>query len=177
MDKMENHVQEMLDIGHHPAQSRRSLRTASAPDNAALKAYIIREIHARVEAKLSTIVDTALTARMNRLEANHKTEQMNIKTLQATRSLDRQVLDDLDAFHRYEHSLNSALVERLFQASSLEGDPEARFVETTFDLQGTDSVNSVLVSYVEALFMKVRQLEEQVSGLQEIFVVTAARSK
>ena len=58
------------------------------------------------------------------------------------------------------------MVERLFDAAPLEGDSAVRFEDTTFDLRGTDSVNSVLVSHVEALVMKVEKLERQVETLQ-----------
>ncbi|XPS76672.1 hypothetical protein M3J09_008719 [Ascochyta lentis] len=164
---MEQHVQEMLDLGLNPAQKTASSEAAPVADSATLKAYIVREINARVEANIGAIVDTAIMAHMNRLEASRKTDQTNINSLQTGVKRDRKILNDLDAFHRYEHGLNTALVERLFQTALLEGNPDARFDETTFDLQGTDSVSSLLVSHIETLVMKVQQLEEQVKGLQE----------
>lgn len=64
--------------------------------------------------------------------------------------------------------MNTALAERLFNIPSLlEGHPETRFGDTTFGLEGTDSVNSVLVSHVEALVTKVQKLEREVKWLQD----------
>lgn len=177
MDKVENHVQEMLDLDQKPAQVPFSSHTKSVPSTAAIKTYIVREMNELFEAKLSTVIDTALTARLSRLEASRKSDQATLSTLQATHNLDRQALSELDAFHRYEHSLNSALVERLFHAESLRGDPKTRFEETTFDLQGTDSAVSMLISYVEVLLMRVRALEEQVCGLQEVVTEAEVRSQ
>ncbi|UPX19047.1 uncharacterized protein EKO05_0009323 [Ascochyta rabiei] len=164
---MEQHVQEMLDLGHHSAQAPYSTNAAPFPNNTTIKAYIVREISARVDSKLGAIVDTAIMARMNHPEASQKTEQTKINTLQTSRNYDRRILNDLDSLHRHERTLNTALVGRLFQTTSLEGDPDARFNETTFDLQSTDSVNSVLVSHVETLVVKVQRLEAQVKELQE----------
>jgi hypothetical protein len=166
MDNMERHVQEMLDCDQHLAQT---VPSTSKPvfDSAEVKALIVREVKRRVEEKLEDIVDTAIVARIRRLEASQKDNQSCMDKLQAVRKHDEQTVHDLDVLHRHEHTLNTVLVERLFDAPSPKGNPETRFSDTTSGLEGTDSVNSMLVSHVEALVMKVQTLEREVKWLQD----------
>lgn len=167
MDDMERHVQEMLDYDQQPSHIVPSTPNPTL-DGAAIKAYIVREVKRRVEEKLSEIVDTAVAARMRRLEASQRADKSCIDELQAAERRDGQIVRELDALHRHEHILNTALVERLFNIPSLlEGHPETRFEHRTFGLEGTHSVNSVLVSHVEALVTKVQKLEREVKWLQD----------
>jgi hypothetical protein len=167
MDDMERHVQEMLDYHPQPGLIVPSTST-TAFDNAEIKARIMREIDGRLEEKLNGIVDTAIVARMRQLEASQRADKSCIDELQAARKRDGQTVRELDALHRHEHTLNEALVERLFDILSLEeGHSGTRFNDTTFGLKGTDSVNSVLLSQVETLVMKVQRLEQEVKWLQK----------
>lgn len=165
MDHMERHVQEMLDHNQPAAQTVPSGLTA-APDSTQTKAHNVREVKRRAEERVHDIMDTVVGARIRRLEAVQKLDQSCIDELQATRKHESQTLQDLDTLHRHEHVLNTALVERLFSAPSLQGHPDTRFDDTAFGLQGSDSVNSVLVSHVEALVMKVQRLEQEVRWMQ-----------
>ncbi|KAF3043099.1 hypothetical protein E8E11_007529 [Didymella keratinophila] len=157
MDDMERHVQEMLDHDPHLA--------------AEIKPYIVREIKRRMKEKVNDIVDTAIVARMRRLAASQRADKSCIDELQAARKRNDQTIRELDALHCHEHTLNTTLVDCLFNIPSLaEGQPEMRFSDTTFGLEGTDSVNSVLVSHVEVLGYKGAKPEagaEVVAGCQE----------
>ena len=166
IDDVERHVQEMLDHDPHLGQAVPS-SSASTFDVAELKAYIMRKVKRRMEEKVNDIVDTVIVARMQRLEASRRADKSCIDELQAAGERNDQTVRELDALHRHEHTLNTALVDRLFNIPPLaKGHPETRFSDTTFGLKGTDSVNSVLVSHVEVLVMKVQRLEEVVKRLQ-----------
>lgn len=168
MDRMEGHVKEMLSTIAAPAQAPPPPAPASVADTVAIKSLIKKEVARRVEDNVGNNVDVALNARLQHLKTAQKLDCMKIEALQTRYDRHRRTLDDLDALHRHEYVLNSALVERLFEVPSLKGDADARFEETTVGLQGTDSVNSVLVSHIEALVVKVEGLERKVEGLQRL---------
>ncbi|KAF3033198.1 hypothetical protein E8E12_003667 [Didymella heteroderae] len=165
MDNMERHVQEMLNYDRQPLHGlpRSSKHKLESEE---LKELIVREVKRRVEERLNDIVDTAIIARVRRPEASQTAGQSSIDELQTARKRDSQTLKELDALHRHEYTLNTALVERLFNAPSLEGHPDTRFGDTTFGLQDTDIMSSVLVSHVEVLVMNVQKLERVVKWLQ-----------
>lgn len=161
MDKMDLHVDEMLNAGAQPLPPQGTASMKSSTDTAAIRDLIHQEITHIMDRKVSAIVDAAVTERIGSLAATNLTS--NSASLDAR---DRRVLRDLDMLHHHEADLNKKLVERLFQANTLTREhPEQRFARTTSNLKGTDSVASVLVSHVEALVAKVEGLQKRVREL------------
>lgn len=169
IDRMELHVEEMLNTGAGPVRVPALQATTATADTAAVQALVKQEVTRRLEEKINDLV---VTARLDRLESAQKLYRTNIDALLTSYDTERRVLEDLDELHRHEYLLNSALVERLFEAPVLEDlvNPDAIFEETTFGLQGTDSVNSVLVSSVEKLMLKVEMLERKIEALERCLV-------
>lgn len=162
MDKMGLHVDEMLNTEAQPVPPQAAASANSSADNITTKDQIYKEINHIVDRKVSATIDAAITARIQRLAAAKLTSNSADFTAK-----DSRILRDLDVLHRHEADLNTKLVQRLFQVDRLTREtPEQRFARTTADLQGTDSVVSVLVSHVEALVAKVEALQKKVGELE-----------
>ncbi|KAH6614297.1 hypothetical protein C7974DRAFT_444320 [Boeremia exigua] len=158
MDLMDMHVQEMLDTIPGRVGSTFAL---SPLDTAAIRSVIKQELNRRFDDKLKDIIDKAITTRIKPFEVSRRITQKNLEALQLAHQNDRHIVGGMDALHRYEHFVNTGLVERLFQASSLQDEPNARLYHNTFGMQGTHNLNTVLVSHIERLVKKVQSLEEQ----------------
>ncbi|KAJ8118726.1 hypothetical protein OPT61_g346 [Boeremia exigua] len=165
---MEAHVDEMINAVSDPVQVSVSLPEMPTVDIAGIKALIKQEVIHRMEEKLDGLVDKAITARLRQLEPSRPLNKTNLDAFKTVNNFERRVLYQLNSLHLHEHTLNTALVKRLFQAPSQEADLSASFQQTTFGLQGTDSINSVLVSHVEMLVAKVERLERKVEELQQL---------
>jgi len=169
IDRVEERVEEMFNTSAGPVRAPALQDTTSIADTAVVQALIKQEVTHRLEEKINDLV---VTARLNQLESAQKLYRTKIDALLTSYDTERRVLEDLDELHRHEYLLNSALVERLFEAPALGdlGNPDAIFEETTFGLQGTDSVNSVLVSCVQKLMLKVKMLERKIEALENCLV-------
>lgn len=142
VDRMELHVNEMLNTESRPVPPHVTASMNLAANNAAIKVLIHREV---------TIAASKFTSNSGSLSAQ-----------------ERKILRDLDVLHCHEAELNEKLVNRLFQADTPKRErPEQRFARTTAGLKGTDSVISVLVSHVEALVTKVEELQRKVKELEQ----------
>jgi hypothetical protein len=162
MDRMELHVDEMLNTEPQPVPPHVAASMNSSTHSTAIKDLIHQEITHIVDRKISAMVDAAITARFGRPTATNLTSNSAGFTAQ-----DRRILRDLDVLHHHEADLNKKLVERLFQVDAPTRErPEQRFARTTAGLEGTDSVTSVLVSHVEALVAKVEGLQKRVTELE-----------
>ena len=154
MDRMELHVDEMLNTGSQPVPPHVTASMNLSANNTAIRALIHQEV--------TNIVDAAIIARVGPPAANNFTSSSASFSAQNYR-----ILRDLDVLHRHEADLNKKLVDRLFQADAPKRErPEQRFARTTAGLKGTDSVISVLVSHVEALVAKVEGLQKKVTELE-----------
>jgi hypothetical protein len=159
MDRMELHVDEMLNTDSQPVPPHVA---ASSAHITAIKKLIHQEVTRIVDCKISTMIDAAITARIGRPTATNF-----LSNTASFSAQDRRILRDLDVLHHHEADLNKKLVERLFQVDAPARErPEQRFARTTAGLEGTDSVTSVLVSHVEALVAKVEVLQKRVTELE-----------
>ena len=162
MDRMELHVNEMLNTYPRPVPPHVTASMNLSANNAAIRALIHQEVTHIIDRKISAMVDAAITARVGPPAATNFTSNSASSSAQ-----DRRILRDLDVLHHHEADLNRKLVDRLFQADTPKRErPEQRFARTTAGLKGTDSVISVLVSHVEALVAKVEGLQKKVTELE-----------
>lgn len=98
----------MLDYDQRPSHIAPSI-PIPALDDAMTKTYIMREIKYRMKERLIEIVDTAVAARMRRLEASQRANKSCIDKLPAAERRDGQTFRELDALRRHEKTLNTAL--------------------------------------------------------------------
>ena len=72
---------------------------------------------------------------MERLNTSRRVDQTKVKTLQVVSSQGPQIFHGLDALRCHEYGLTRRYIGGVtLPGSSLEGDPEAKFEETTFEL-------------------------------------------
>ncbi|KAF3003690.1 hypothetical protein E8E13_008761 [Curvularia kusanoi] len=175
VDRWDKHVDEMLKYDSRPIPGPMATDIISTSEQVKIKNLIKRELAARMDDKTKEIVDAAIAARLPALTQPNSTNTM-ANTI--ANNINRKILRELDQLQRLEldeRSLKFELVDRLFQIPTGGlGQPGSRFETSTRGLQYGDKVTSVLVSFVEALVVKVNMLQTKVDAMEYVLEAYAA---